>query len=214
MSLSARLSCLTMSAALVAFALPSAAHAQSAPAPPPGFSTPPPPPPYYALPPGYAPPPGYAQPAPLGPKSIDYEDGDPVPPGYHKRTHARKGMAIGGGVTFGALYVFTLLTAAVGDSVCSAPSGGSAHSCNTTGWRELYIPVAGPFVAIAGFGGGGGTAALVIDGIGQAAGFGLLVAGIAMQQTELTRDDVSKRKLFVTPTMARGSSGVGVGGTF
>src|SRR5438270_2196861 len=60
--------------------------------PPPGYA--PPPPGYSTAPPAYgAPPPGYGygvpgQPMPypaqaLGPKTMEYEEGDPFPAGYH-----------------------------------------------------------------------------------------------------------------------------------
>lgn len=232
--------CVGLSSAIVlaAFAaislVESVASAQDAAPPPPGYA--PPPPGYAPPPPGYAPPPaGYAAPPPAGygygvpgqpyavqpqppagPKTMDYEDGEPIPAGYHKKTRVRKGMVAGGAATFGALYIFSLLIGAAGDSVCSSEqsSGTTVNPCRPNGWRDLYIPVAGPFVAIAGLNATGGTAPLLIDGIGQAAGLALLIVGIAMPTTELVRDDVGKPKFFVTPTVARGATGLGVVGTF
>jgi hypothetical protein len=140
---------------------------------------------------------------------MDYEEGDPIPPGYHKRTRIRKGMVAAGAATFGALYVFSLLFAAAGDGICSAQNDQCKY-----GWRDLYIPVAGPFIAIHDFGPGGGTAPLVIDGVGQAAGLALLIGGIAAQETQLVRNDISKPHVFFTPRVARNSTGFGIAGTF
>jgi len=224
--------CVGLSSAIVlaAFAaislVGSVASAQDAAPPPPGYA--PPPPGYSPPPPGYAPPqPGYGygvpgqqyavpvQQPPPGPKTMDYEDGEPIPAGYHKKTRVRKWMVAGGAATFGALYLFSLIIGATGDSVCSSEqSSGNLNPCRPNGWRDLYIPVAGPFVAIAGLNATGGTAPLLIDGIGQAAGVALLIVGIAMPSSELVRDDVGKPKFFVTPTVARGATGLGVVGTF
>src|SRR5262249_19590375 len=126
-----------------AFADPPPESAPAPAAPPPGY--PPPPPGYTTAPPPAAPPPGYGYglpgqpiPIPAGPKRMDYEEGEPIPPGYHKRTHIRKGLVAGGAAMFGAVYVMSVLIGGVGDAVCTA---GKSDCKN--GYRDLYIPLAG-----------------------------------------------------------------------
>src|SRR6476661_6396491 len=64
-----------------------------------GYGTPPP---TYVPPPpvggynngGYAP----APPPPYGPKKMNYNEGDPVPPGYRVEERPRTGLVVGGAV--------------------------------------------------------------------------------------------------------------------
>src|SRR5438067_2129937 len=47
-----------------------------------------------------------------GPRQIkDWQDGDPIPPGYRPVERTRTGLLVGGGVTFGVLYFFSALAA-------------------------------------------------------------------------------------------------------
>jgi len=165
--------------------------------PPPGY---PPPPPGYYPPPGYAVPPG----AMLGPRTMDYEDGDAVPQGYHVETRMRKGLLIGGAVTFGSVYLLTALTAA---SIDSAKTGNDD-------FKPLYIPVAGPFITIGTAGSEGvGTFVLILDGIAQSGGLLMAVLGIAAQRTMLVRNDVES-KVTVSPMLVgKNSVGFGLVGT-
>jgi len=151
----------------------------------PGYGAPPPPPPYYA-----------------GPEKLEYDEDRPIPPGYHLESSVRKGLVIGGAVTFGAVYLFNVLIAipltAIDDD-----------------FTPLYIPVAGPFVTIATEQSeGAGTTALAIDGVVQVGGLVMLVLGLALQKTELVRDDYYQEAIRVEPMMlGRGAMGLGVGGT-
>src|SRR5690349_4987127 len=48
-----------------------------------------------------------------GPREIsEYEEGDPIPPGYHAESKVRKGLVIGGAVTFGVMYILSVLVGA------------------------------------------------------------------------------------------------------
>lgn len=171
---------------------------------PPGYGQPPPgypPPGYGAPPPGYGygyypPPPGYG--APQGPKRLDYEDGDPVPPGYHVESKMRKGLAITGLALLGG---FWLVSCLVAGTVQDNSSSGSE-------WTPLYIPVAGPFIAIGTLRSrNGGTFALVLDGIAQAGGLAMGIAGLASSQTQLVRDDVGLSSVRVSPVAAIDAEG-------
>ena len=208
----------------------SAAFAQApAPAPaqpPPGFEQQPPaaqppppagqPPPVYGQPPppGYYPPPGYGYGVPptpmLGPKKMDYEEGDPIPPGYHVDTKIRKGLVIGGAVTFGVCYLFSALFAS------TLESANDALGSSNDDYVPLYIPVVGPFITIGSAQSeGAGTFLLVIDGIAQAGGLAMFIAGLAAPSSELVRNDIGDLDINLTPMMVgkdyRGNSTMGLG---
>ncbi|MBK8258648.1 MAG: hypothetical protein IPK82_39065 [Polyangiaceae bacterium] len=210
--------------AVVAFA--SSAHADEPP-PPPGAAQPPPgygqpPPPGYGQPPpgygqpGYYPPPGYGQPyypnppADTRPLTLDYEEDQPIPAGYHLRTRVRRGLVGGGAGLLGGMWLLSVIVGAVGSSADEAVTG------NGDEWVPMYIPIAGPFVAIGTVGSSGaGTAFLMLDGIAQAGGAAMLILGIAMPEKKLVRDSMT---FHVTPDVAVtpmfGGTSAGVVGTF
>jgi len=125
-----------------------------------------------------------------GPKELPYDDGDPVPPGYHPDTRMRKGLIIGGAVTFG---VFYLISALVGAATIDCNSLTSGSACG--GGGVLLIPAAGPFIAIGTMkADGGGAALLVLDGVAQAGGLAMLILGIAVPKSVLVRNDIATGK--------------------
>jgi hypothetical protein len=177
---------------------PPAQPQQQPPPPPPGY----PPPPYGQ--PYYAPPP-YGYPVMMGPKEMDYSEGQPVPPGYHVENHIRKGLFIAGLATFGGVY---LVSASIG----SVDTGNDEL-------KPLFIPVAGPFIAIhTTRSSGAGTFWLVADGVVQGGAILMAVLGLALQQDVLVRNDVAKveRKTIAKPKLVLsplqfGMSGMGLG---
>ena len=186
-------------------AAPAPAPAQAPgypPAPAPGGYYQPPPGGYYAPPPGaYYPPPGgyYAQPIP--PREIEYDEGQTIPPGYHKTTKIRTGLVVGGAVLFGVLWL------------TSASIGAVASDVGSRTGKLLIIPAVGPFTLVPS---GYATADLflVLDGICQIGGIAMLVAGLAAQKTVLVRD-IAGLKIQPTPmTFGAGSGGFGFRGTF
>ncbi len=194
--------------------------------PPPGYGPTPsgygqPPPGYQPLPPGYpqapsgtyyAPPPGYGYgygPTPLGPKVIDYEEGDTIPPGYRTGTRVRKGLVIGGSVMLGVGYLLSIITAGFGQLANDIGSAG------TKDFGPLLIPVAGPWI---GMGtthpSTGGVFGLAFLGVTQAAGLGMLIGGIAAPKTVLVRNEVLGMRVTVAPQLGASSAGMGVIGSF
>jgi hypothetical protein len=139
----------------------------------------------------------------------DWDEGQPVPPGYHKSTKIRTGLVIAGAVTFGVVYLTTALVgAAVGD-ICSATNS----SCTSA--KLLLIPVAGPFTLIGPGAGATGDFFLVLDGLAQAGGLAMFIAGLAAPRTVLKRNDVGKVTITPKPmTFGTHGSGFGVTGTF
>jgi hypothetical protein len=189
-------------------------HAQLQPMPPP-----PPPPPGSGAPPiiiNYQSPgpqyqaPMYQQTQPSyvpqsaamsGPRVItDWDSDRPVPPGYHPEERVRKGLIIGGACTFGAMYLFTTLGAAI-----SSDAGSPANA--------LYIPGVGPFVQMAQGGSATGTFLLAVDGIAQIGGIAMFAVGLAAPKTVLVRNDLGVDLHFV-PVVARDRQGVALMGTF
>lgn len=182
--------------------------------PPPGYGQPPPgygqPPPgaYYAPAPGYAPNPGYAT-TPMGPRYLDYEEGDAIPPGYRTGTRVRKGLVVGGAVTLGVSYLLTIFVAGIGQLANDVGSTGSRD------YGPLLIPVVGPFIGIATtHASNGGAFGLAFLGVAQTAGLGMLIGGIAAPKTVLIRNEAGSVKLQVVPQLGMGSTGLGVVGTF
>jgi hypothetical protein len=107
---------------------------------------------------------------------MDYREGAPVPPGYRVEEKIRKGLVIGGAVTFGSLYVVNAIIASIAIDADS----------NNDEWAVLYIPIGGPFAAIATLDAQeSGAAILIIDGLGQAGGLAMLIAGAAAKQKKL-----------------------------
>jgi hypothetical protein len=177
---------------------------------PPGYAPPQPTAGYPAPPPaGYAPPPQYATP-PVGPRTIEYAEGRPVPPGYHVEEHARTGLAVGGGVTFGATW---LLSAAIGAGLSEAWAHDSDIGNDDTAW-PLFIPVAGPFIGIgtmhASYGPG---FILVMDGLAETGGLAMFIAGLAAKKQLLVRDDVYDAQVQLVPLAGPGVAGMAITGS-
>ncbi len=203
-----------------AYAPPPAGYAP----PPAGYAPPPgyPPPagyPAYAPPPGgyYAPPPAYYAPqgAYAPPRVIaDWEPGQAIPPGYHPSTRIRKGLVIGGAVTFGVVYLLSALAGAVtsdvGDVTC-----GNGCSSGTRSAKLLLIPVGGPFALVGASSSATGNFFLVLDGVAQVGGLAMLIAGLAAQESVLVHDVAKNVKIMPAP-MTFGATGAGLGlvGTF
>ena len=175
------------------------AHAQYAPQPYPPQPYPPQPYPAQPYPPQPYPPPAYYAPPQLPPR-LPYGEGQPIPAGYRVSTHARRGLVIGGAVTFGVLYVLSIIAADTANS--------DGHKDDNL--KSLYIPAIGPFIA--GAGSDGSKSIFYLDGFGQVAGLAMFIGGFAFPQTELVRNDVASVR--VLPMVGQGKSGLTVNVAF
>lgn len=138
-----------------------------------------------------------------GPRMIaDWQEGDPVPPGYHPTTRIRKGFVIAGSILFGVFYFFSSLTAAV---------GADANSGSGNPLASLWIPGVGPFFQMANTSTSLGNFVLAWDGITQCGGLAMLIYGLASPRTVLVRNDLG---LNVLPTLDRGGGGLRLVGSF
>lgn len=136
------------------------------------------------------------------PRELPYDEGQPIPPGYRVESHPRVGLIIGGSVSLGTLYLLSALSGAIMLDTNPGEKGA-----------PLFAPVVGPFVAIGTLKASAtGSFLLVVDGLGQAAGLGMLIGGIAAPKTTLLRNDVMARFVPVDPSS--GAPGLGVVGEF
>ena len=182
--------------------------------PPPGYGQPPPgyAQPGYGQPPAgayYAPAPGGYPGMPMGPKVLDYEEGDAIPAGYRTGTRVRKGLVIGGSVMLGVGYLITIMAAGIGQAVNDVGDRGNKD------FGPLLIPVVGPFVGIATtHASSGGAFGLAFLGTVQTAGLAMLIGGIAAPKTVLVRNEVGRVKFTVLPQIGATSAGLGMVGSF
>ncbi|MDP8999159.1 MAG: hypothetical protein M3O46_03510 [Myxococcota bacterium] len=138
----------------------------------------------------------------------DWEEGEPIPPGYHPVQRMRRGPIIAGAVTFGVLYFLNVLVAAGGTDAANV--NHSSSSLN-----GLYVPVIGPFITMTQTSSAIANVFLVLDGAGQAAGAVLLLYGLTSPQTVLRRDNYGRPTLLPQPMFfGRNGGGVGLTGTF
>ena len=135
------------------------------------------------------------------PRTLPYEEGAPVPPGYHLEQRATKSYVLLGTTMFGAAYLPSLF-------VTAAVVGGRQPDAPRI--EPLAIPVAGPFITImTAHTGVPGGVVLVADGIAQTGGILLLIAGLKIHEPVLVFDTI---KATARLSVAPGS--VSVRGTF
>jgi hypothetical protein len=210
-------------------ATPAAAPPPATPAaaPPPGFAPAPTPPPGYAPPPAGAPPgdgpppqPPYPYPYPYAPPvypqqpsrdwearqreaADDWQPGEPVPDGYRKVTGIRKGLVIGGSVTWGSVYLF------------NAAAAASLHDTEQQRFDPLYVPAIGPFITIATARPDSlGALGLVLDGLVQSGGLAMMIIGLVSPQIKLVRDRSPAAVLPVPFLPDTRTAGLGLVGAF
>ncbi|MEM1032951.1 MAG: hypothetical protein AAGN82_21575 [Myxococcota bacterium] len=182
---------------------------------------------------GYAPPPtGYGAPAPPVPNPDaamrsappeplpdfipNYEDGDPIPPGYKVQSKVRKDLVVAGSVVLGSAWLISVLSAAIAQTVdeVDEQTGEVLNDTGPNDWIPLYIPVVGPFITIGTVGAsGGGVGILLLDGVVQSGGLAMLIAGIALPKKALvkTYGDV---ELTIAPQVGMGHQSLGLHGRF
>jgi hypothetical protein len=203
------------------------------PAPAPGAPVASPPPGWVAQqpPPGWPPPQGvppasaYPQPngeyvAPLsqqtqpvyipqsvalsGPRMIrDWQDGDPIPWGYHREERVRKGEIIPGALVFGIPYIYSSLIGSIGSDI-------SGH--NDLAW--LYVPVLGPFIELKDSSSNTLDELLIIDGVAQAVGAYLLIHGLTVPKAVLVRNDLAMNVMVTPAPMGKDGTGFALVGRF
>jgi hypothetical protein len=141
------------------------------------------------------------------PKSIAYDDTRPPPLGYTPVWRARSGLIFGGGITFGATYLF-----------CVYLAGTAGHPDPEARRNELapmFIPIAGPFVQI--FEPSDATATVkvelaVLGGL-QLAGALVLFRGLTTKRRVFIRNDLL-RNMTISPMTGNATTGMLLSGHF
>ncbi|MEO7331005.1 MAG: hypothetical protein ABI193_20690, partial [Minicystis sp.] len=132
-------------------------------------------------------PPVYTFPAWIAPpKTLPYDDGEPIPSGYTLKTRLHRPLIVAGSITFGTAYLISLLGGALA-------AGGDEGSSFT----PLFVPCVGPFIAL-------GTVKtddvgqfwLTLDGLTQSAGAAMLVAGLLIDQKYLQHTSTTPSALL------------------
>ncbi|HRI54466.1 MAG TPA: hypothetical protein PLW65_30210 [Pseudomonadota bacterium] len=187
---------------------------------------------------GYPQPQGYpAPPAQPGCPAPPAQPGYPAPPApgtqptyvqlsrtpLRYESRPRRNLIIGGGLTLGLSYTITaILASSYTDSLYaydentrrnSITSTGGSFGATSTLW-PLYIPVLGPWIQMGYLYGNGsqlGSTLLAIDGLVQAGGLAILIAG-AVSRTRVAV--YARNSLTVSPLTVSSGSGVLVGGRF
>jgi hypothetical protein len=153
---------------------------------------------------GHAP---YAPPVLLGlPRTLPYKDGAPAPHGYRLETQMNRKLARAGAIVLGSSWALAALTAG------TVLSEGSSES---ESYAPLLVPVAGPFITLGtgediDFSDGDGRlsgALVLVDGLAQATGLALLVAGLVANQKVWVRDDIPREASLPAPEILVGPTG-------
>ncbi|WP_437313985.1 hypothetical protein [Sorangium sp. So ce385] len=170
-----------------ASAPPATASAPPAPASAPPVSAPPAPVSAPPAPPDGAPmpvPPGYylLPPPPLppwaNPRTIQYEEGDPIPRGYALKTRSDRALAGAGLLTFGIPYALSITVAGV----------ATLAEEDFDEFGPLFIPFVGPMISTVTMDAeGAGVFWLTVDAVAQVSGLLLYVAGLANEEVYLER---------------------------
>jgi hypothetical protein len=142
-----------------------------------------------------------------GPRMIkDWDDGQPIPPGYHRATRVRTGLVVGGALLFGIPYLLSAWSAAIGDDVTRGTN-------QSNGAAALYIPILGPFITMGQTDSSSARYFLAVDGIAQSAGAFMFIYGLMAPRNVLVRNDLAL--LTVMPVkMGKDGQGVGFMGRF
>jgi hypothetical protein len=163
-------------------------------------------PPYgYPYPqPAWAPPPVRQQ-APMLTLRMSYDPDRGAPAGYKVFEERNTALLAGGAATLGALWVASVIAGGfIEDSNPTYYYDGSGYTSaqNKHGW-PMWIPVVGPFITIgSSHSDSAGTTPLVFDGVGQAAGLAMIIAGLVVPkkvlkfQFQSTSSEVALRPAF------------------
>lgn len=126
---------------------------------------------YYLMPPSLPP---WAN-----PRTIEYQEGDPIPRGYALKTRADRTLAGAGLVTFGVSYALSFTVAGI----------ATLAEEDFDEFGPLFIPFVGPMIATTTLDDveGAGLFWLTMDSVTQIGGLLLYVAGLAHEEVYLQR---------------------------
>ena len=147
---------------------------------------------------------------------LPYEEGQPIPPGYHVVSKPRTGLIVAGSVVTGVPWMISVTAATgadfedksgwlvvpgIGPWLMLMAGGARDRDCSNTSYDSTCVHDRGPERSI-----------IVLDGLVQSAGAAMFIIGLAVPKTRLVRDDVT---VSMMPTLVgRDGYGAGVVGTF
>lgn len=112
---------------------------------------------------------------------MDYDEGQPIPQGYRLESRVNRALLGTGAGLFGGFWFISFVIGLTGDENNYNGDGG---------WAALYVPVAGPFVAIGTLNASdGGLALLLLDGFAQAGGATMFTLSFILKKQRLVRED-------------------------
>jgi hypothetical protein len=140
-----------------------------------------------------------------GPRFIkDWQDGNPIPWGYHREERARKGEIISGAILFGVPWLYSAFFASLGADLSNGGSNDLA---------ALYVPVLGPFIEMTQTSSSSAHFILALDGVAQGVGAALFFHGLSSPRPLLVRNDLAS--FMITPTpLGKDGTGVAMMGRF
>ncbi len=142
-----------------------------------------------------------------GAQPIPYREGLPIPEGYHVEQSPRYALVASGAALTSSLWAISTVTAIVLDKEKAQDGDPNFDDM----YWPMFIPVAGPFAAIATADSSGtGAAILALDGAIQAAGLAMFIAGYAAPKKELMPD----YELKIVPMASPETGGVSLSGSF
>jgi hypothetical protein len=147
-----------------------------------------------------------AEAAPTAREIKDWEEGEPIPRGYHTRVRPNARLVAAGASILGSLYVLSAIAGTDGTDTCRT------RGCHDT--SLLFIPLAGPFARMA-IGKNNLTSEVLLglDGVGQLAAAAMLFAGVTSTTLVLKRDLASSAPTMTVEPYLLGSS-AGFRGSF
>lgn len=145
------------------------------------------------------------------PRTLAFEEGMPLPPGYTLIRRRNRTLLAAGAAIFGASYLASALTAA------TVVAGHARHRSEVS---PLFVPFAGPFITVA----TSRDAALgdpdrrtngvllLLDGAAQITGAALFIAGLVAREPVLvrTRDSYGVESASVGPEIVIGPRSAGL----
>lgn len=148
-----------------------------------------------------------AAPSPDAQQRIPYHESMTVPEGYHLEETPRYGLIATGVSITSTLWLVSTISAIALDR--EASQNGDPNFDDM--YWPMFIPVAGPFVAIGTADSSGtGAAILALDGTIQAVGLALTIAGFAAPTVEIVED----YEITITPTASSENGGMAISGSF
>ena len=170
---------------------------------------------YPPPPPGYvpAPPP---PPTPAAPRVVYDWDPDVPPPDGYEMISSVNGRMLGAGIgLLGSAWLLSSMVALAAQRAEEEDGHDGPDDTTAPDWTPLYIPIAGPFVAIGTLDpSAGGMGLLLADGIMQAAGTLGIILGIVDQEYKVVLGGKDEASVELAPAVGRQFQGMLVTGRF